>query len=836
MRLGIAYLSLLTTLALAGVCLPDARADVPLFDFEKPADLLAFHYEGGARPVSQLSVSDRFATSGANSLRFETPRWKPGMPEWPSFEADVPVANWTGCDRLVLDITNASATRQALMFFVTDSKVSIRSGLAHHADLPSWSLTRVVIPLAGLREKGVSAADVRRIHFFTERPNADMVIYIDRVTLLRAGERLPVPTDGYLAQSRVLARARVQALRTALAAAAKRVRKDADAVPSIRAWADRELGVVGKSVAAVASDVERPGEAVLHVPERADAVSLAVANLETAVKLQARWEPVRRSVGADAGMVVGLATSMEKVLPRGPAPALTFSHDVRLSLARNEKEALQVVVLPLDRELRGVTVRSSDLTGPGGARLPASSVEIAPVGYVRTETVPPYGSSHVGWWPDPILSFLKTVNIARGDAQSFWVRVRAPKRQAAGNYRGSLTVTCAGKPAAKLSFNVRVYDFAVPDRSPLDLAITFQPEDNAIASTADNQRRWRSDPAYPVKAWRKHRLAWADMLADHYITYDTLYPGKEWSPDFEVLQHLQKVGKLGRFNLAYYGPCPMDAAGAAEWEKSTFDMIKPRYEEAKRLGLLRHAYIYGCDEAPENLFPTVQRAVERIKAAFPDVEVMTTTYDHTFGMGSVIKSVDAWCPLTPSFDMAKAAKARAAGKQVWWYICCGPHHPYANMFVEYPAIDGRVLMGAQTAKYRPDGFLYYQISIWNSRRPISNGPFTDWDPRSWTVYHGDGSWTCVGPDGTPLSTIRLENFRDGLEDYAYARVLADMIVRVEAGPRTDDAWVVHARALLDAPGVAKSMTEYTRDPAVVYRWRSQMAEMIEEGARRTHTR
>ena len=29
---------------------------------------------------------------------------------------------------------------------------------------------------------------------------------------------------------------------------------------------------------------------------------------------------------------------------------------------------------------------------------------------------------------------------------------------------------------------------------------------------------------------------------------------------------------------------------------------------------------------------------------------------------------------------------------------------------------------------------------------------------------------CVGPDGIPLSTLRLENFRDGLEDYAYVKL------------------------------------------------------------------
>ena len=49
---------------------------------------------------------------------------------------------------------------------------------------------------------------------------------------------------------------------------------------------------------------------------------------------------------------------------------------------------------------------------------------------------------------------------------------------------------------------------------------------------------------------------------------------------------------------------------------------------------------------------------------------------------------------TPSFNPEGAAAARAAGKEVWWYICCGPHHPHANMFVEYPAIEARLHGGS----------------------------------------------------------------------------------------------------------------------------------------------
>ena len=37
-------------------------------------------------------------------------------------------------------------------------------------------------------------------------------------------------------------------------------------------------------------------------------------------------------------------------------------------------------------------------------------------------------------------------------------------------------------------------------------------------------------------------------------------------------------------------------------------------------------------------------------------------------------------------------------------------------------------------------------------------------------YMGDGNILACGPGGQPLATMRLENFRDGLEDYAYAQI------------------------------------------------------------------
>ncbi|MCE5217811.1 DUF4091 domain-containing protein, partial [bacterium] len=360
---------------------------------------------------------------------------------------------------------------------------------------------------------------------------------------------------------------------------------------------------------------------------------------------------------------------------------------------------------------------------------------------------------------------------------------------------------------------------------------TFKPGDHPMPDTQAQQAEYRKSPDYPINAWRRHKSEWADMLADYYITYDSLYGYTDWAPDFVELKRLHDEGRLGTFNLGYYGTLGEGEAAAKSWQTGTIDRLKPRYEKAKELGILDHAYIYGCDENPKDAFPGVQRAAKSLKEHFPGVPIMTTTYDNTYGQETEIKSMDAWCPLTPRFDATRAAEVRKLGREVWWYICCGPHHPYCNMFVEYPATEGRVLMGAQTAKFRPDGFLYYQISIWNSSKCIDSGPFTDWDPRSWTTYHGDGSWTCAGPDGTPLPTIRLENFRDGLEDYAYYRTLEAMVAQVEASSELKaekSEWLTKAKQALQVPdSVTKSMAVYTRDPAAIYRYRTRLAAAIE---------
>lgn len=211
---------------------------------------------------------------------------------------------------------------------------------------------------------------------------------------------------------------------------------------------------------------------------------------------------------------------------------------------------------------------------------------------------------------------------------------------------------------------------------------------------------------------------------------------------------------------------------------------------------------------------------------------MTTSYDHSYGLDSVVKTIDIWCPLTAKFNPEKASSARAKGKKVWWYICCAPENPYANWFVEYEAIEARLLMGAMTAKYRPDGFLYYATTFWNQNQPIEKGPFTEWNPASFKTFHGDGSLLCSGPGGKPVPTIRLENYRDGQEDYAYVCILEKIISYYEAKngklSANEKQWLSEARASLAVPErLVKTLKEYSRDAQHLYTYRNRLANLID---------
>ncbi|MEA3403024.1 MAG: DUF4091 domain-containing protein [Armatimonadota bacterium] len=607
-----------------------------------------------------------------------------------------------------------------------------------------------------------------------------------------------------------------------------------DAAEAMRRWGPpetvarrlRQLGdALAKTRRALLTGII-PADIVARAEERLQRQRAALDALRRRLPLERAREWVAGSGGPEA-FAVGVQHPTVKVFREAGLFEGDFADEATVRLARNEHEAVQVAVIALGRDLEGVTWEVRGLDGVG------LEVSVAPVGYVR-ENQPAYASVRRAtvWWPDPILDYLMEIDeVPRGEVRPLWVDVHAGAEARPGLHQGELIVRAAGAER-RMRLRVEVFDFALPVQQHLK-TIWGMSEGNF-----GKLYQGRYDDDF---AWQ-----YFDMFLEHRISpanlYRTMPTGEEGEDSIyhlasaEALRRLKQRGS-GWWNIGYV-LAPRHALSREPWEGMEYEeylqdyvqMLRPEVERVReaewpedRVGL------YFLDETSD--FEALGRAAEVMKGAFPEIPLMTTGYDRSYGLEDtpVSRHLDIWVPLTPRYheDREKIVQGRELGKQVWWYICVGPRNPTAlNWFVEFPAIRARLLMGAASRRYRVDGFLYYRVAGWASNdAPITGGPITDWNP----VYRdslpdGDGQIICAGPDG-PLSTVRFENIRDGIEDYEYWWLLDELVANAEgvSGELLDEA-----RAHQEVPdGLLTSVHEYSEDPEVLARTRLDLARTIE---------
>ncbi|MBI4581458.1 MAG: DUF4091 domain-containing protein, partial [Planctomycetes bacterium] len=516
-----------------------------------------------------------------------------------------------------------------------------------------------------------------------------------------------------------------------------------------------------------------------------------------------------------ARFAVALATPMDRVMIKDFACPGEAADHYDLSLARNEHEAVQLVVIPMTGPLKQVAVAASPPVGKSGQGTLAGRIAPALVGHVETKLAGSYLPDYVGWYPDPILDFQQSCDAAKGEHVAFWVDVAADKDARPGDYESTITISAADCPPLKVRLDIHVWDIELPAGSHLRNAFTY---------TESNTKRLYKDRWSDQLAQRYN-----DFILDHRLNIDSLYGKQERDP--RLMRYGASKG-MNAFNLFYVGKgADPNVVGS---------LLKERVPALKEAGVYKMAYLYGFDEVNDEQFPRIKEVFGLVHSLYPDLPRMTTGYDNTFGRTTGLRDyVDIWVPLIPEYDMLEAQRLRAEGKEMWWYLCVGPRHPYPNWFVESPPIEARLLMGAMSYKYQVGGVLYFMTNGWSlNDHPITSGPYTDWFPgsgksRDGVYANGDGSLFCAGPDG-PVTTIRYENIRDGLEDYEYLYRLAEVVDTVAKQPPTLQRaeFLQHARELLAVPDdVVDSSSRYTYEPCRLYDLRRDVAEAILVGKR-----
>ena len=505
--------------------------------------------------------------------------------------------------------------------------------------------------------------------------------------------------------------------------------------------------------------------------------------------------------------------SMTKVYPTA-APGMGRSG--ALDLARGEHEGLQIAIKPADdAPLTGVKLDVGTLVNESGEAFPRDALRWHVVGYVwvRQPSGHPAGPAHPNWCPDVLLP-ARPVDVPGGRTQTFWLDAFAERRTAPGTYRGVVTIRPGNAPKTDIPISIRVRSFALPKIFSMRTAFAIM----------DGFTRGTYGELTP-----ELRRKCLDIMLDHRLNPDDI--SRTEPPRIEDLLYARERG-MNTFNILNLVPRPKEqrlwtcysalSAYGPDFNQRLGERLDPVVAQLRKHGLARMGYVYGFDERREEYDDLIKGICRFVKGRYPEISTFTTAgymYSKREETPPDYEDyMDWYCPLSPRYKADLSSALRAKGKQIWWYVCCGPKHPYANFAsMDYATIEGRLLPWMTYAE-RVDGLLFWHVNYWHRNKVIQgDDPYLgDWTSPCVQRMTGDGVLVYPTPTG-PVSSIRLENVRDGVEDYDYL----SMLTRLKGRETTEE----QARQLV------RSVTDYSRDPAELYRARSALADEIEAALR-----
>jgi len=477
-----------------------------------------------------------------------------------------------------------------------------------------------------------------------------------------------------------------------------------------------------------------------------------------------------------------------------------------ISLCRNELEAVQIVIVPVMEDLRNLRVSViGDLAQSGGTgTIPVQDIEIQRVGYVQIG--PPEYNWHVeklGEYPDVLFPNGAMDVPSTQDAQPFFITVRAREQTPAGDYAGVIRVEADGSDAIEIPLKVHVWNFKIPAKPNLKVSMWMS-------------ENWlNAFYRYPGRTPFDVRKRFYRMHLDHRISPIQIFPegGGNMLEDFEYL--------MANGQNCFFVPVPgyipeAERPAAAQKLMATRAILQQKDWD-------RFTLFYSMDEVAvmaRHLIPQMVEMNNWVKTVIPEWPRLETSAPEKDLFGAV----DIWCPTIDNFDPRILSDRMARGDRLWFYTVWGR----PGIMIEFPATDHR-LMFWECFKYGAEGFLYWGTTHWD----LNCEGDRRWPDKPWITYNrqsghnGCGYLIYPGPDGTPLSSIRLELVRDGIEDYEYLYLLQQLLKNT--GGKAPEALRKRTMAELDVdPDVVVDHKIFTQDPAKILNARKRIAELIEQ--------
>jgi len=556
--------------------------------------------------------------------------------------------------------------------------------------------------------------------------------------------------------------------------------------------------------------------------------------------------PIQTGPADGDGVVAWSENPIVKVFQ--DTPPIPGAAAIELAAGRGEQECAQLCLR--SGKSQAVTLEFEPLRN-GAATIAAPKVErvgyipcLQPSGYFSSEAQPwerqivrsaGRTDGWRGWWPDYLAPVDGAVTLDAGMTQPIWLTWDIPAGTPPGDYTGAVTIAAGGQ-SQRVPVTLRVWKFTAPAKPSLQVMYDLRNGRGwQLFRSADDWQRW----------WR--------FMADRKVSTDHVVP----SPVFKLedgkvtmdTTEYDRVATLLYDELhmsAGYFPQIFYACGWAHPPRAFLGQEYPSpeyddaYQQAVRLfwnhvkakGWADRLSLYVSDEphyySHDTVVEWLAHVIQLTREVDPSIPVYSSTWGHEPRWDGILNH---WgIAQYGRFPMDEWHQRRDAGDKAWFTTdgqmeIDTPYNATERLLPYYcfaEGVQGYEFWGFSWYTYDPYQFGWHKF-IYQSSEP---GEFR------WVRYpNGDGYMAYPGePLGQddPVSTIRLEQAREGIEDYEILVALQRLEVAKPQHKATIEAVLQPLRDMAFIPNAGGyRSTDILPDPDLLPKLRRDAGELLD---------
>jgi hypothetical protein len=359
-------------------------------------------------------------------------------------------------------------------------------------------------------------------------------------------------------------------------------------------------------------------------------------------------------------------------------------------------------------------------------------------------------------------------------SQAIWIEIYTGRGRPAGDYRGTVSIRADGATVA-VPVSLKLFDFALPDKNSMS-AMMFYTSDQPELYQGRNL-----DAEFHRFAHRQ-RVELVDGYDEQSLARNF---GRFDGADFTRERGYEGPGEKAGNQIAprtFYGPGALRTKESA-WPKadSWMNFLAERLPSAT-------TFLYLPDEPSARQFPEVRELAAMLHANPGPGGKLRTLVTHSFA-AELDGVIDIWCTGPRGYEIERAEKERATGRDYWFYN--GGRPAGGAIVIDAPATDARATIWGAFKHSIPVYFYWHSVHWRHNSQKVGNriqdvwGNPVTFDNRgqpnkpvtSQSFANGDGVLLYPGEEklhpeqdrgiAGPIGTVQLANFRRGLQDHQY---------------------------------------------------------------------